>query len=48
VADGRAGMPSLFDARDDRMAPRRLALEAVDRRGGDMLWLRYRVESSAS
>jgi 2,5-diamino-6-(ribosylamino)-4(3H)-pyrimidinone 5'-phosphate reductase len=40
VADGRAGMPSLFDARDDRMAPRRLALEAVDRRGGDMLWLR--------
>ena len=43
VADGRAGMPSLFDAGDDRMAPRRLALEAVDRRGGEMLWLRYRV-----
>lgn len=44
VADGRAGMPSLFDVDGDDAAPHRLALEAVERRADDVLWLRYRVE----
>jgi len=42
VADGRVGTPALFDAAD--VTPRRLALEAVERRADDVLWLRYRVE----
>ena len=53
VADGRAGTAALFDpslrsgqALDgDGFTPRRLALEAVERRADDVLWLRYRVES---
>ena len=43
VVDGRLGTPALFDA--DQIAPRRLALESVDRRADDVLWLRYRVEA---
>jgi hypothetical protein len=42
-ADGRIGTPALFD-----VAPRRLALEAAERRADDMLWLRYRVQSAAA
>ena len=45
VADGRVGTPALFDADADDVTPRRLALEAVERRAEDVLWLRYRVES---
>jgi riboflavin biosynthesis pyrimidine reductase len=41
VADGRAGFAALFDG-DPDAAPRRLRLEAVERRDDDMLWLRYR------
>jgi len=44
VADGRAGTPALFDVDAESAVPRRLALEAVERRGDDVLWLRYRVE----
>jgi len=44
VADGRTGMPALFDV-DGDAAPRRLTLEAVERREDDVLWLRYRVEN---
>jgi 2,5-diamino-6-(ribosylamino)-4(3H)-pyrimidinone 5'-phosphate reductase len=44
VADGRIGTPALFDIEGD-VTPRRLVLEAVERRAGDVLWLRYRVES---
>ncbi|HEX8694411.1 MAG TPA: RibD family protein [Longimicrobium sp.] len=44
VADGRIGTPALFDVDGDDVAPRRLALEAVERRADDVLWLRYRVE----
>jgi riboflavin biosynthesis pyrimidine reductase len=44
VADGREGTPTLFDIDARAAAPRRLALEAIERRGDDMLWLRYRVE----
>jgi riboflavin biosynthesis pyrimidine reductase len=44
VADGRVGTPALFDVDGDDVAPRRLALESVERRADDVLWLRYRVE----
>ena len=43
VADGRIGTPTLFDDDGDDIAPRGLALEAVERRADGMLWLRYRV-----
>jgi riboflavin biosynthesis pyrimidine reductase len=43
VVDGRMGSPAVFDFTDD--APRyRLALDSVERRADDVLWLRYRVE----
>jgi 2,5-diamino-6-(ribosylamino)-4(3H)-pyrimidinone 5'-phosphate reductase len=44
VADGRVGTPALFDIGDAGVTPRRLALESVDRRSENVLWLRYRVE----
>ena len=47
VVDGRIGTPALFDVVDDDVTPWRLALEAVERRGDDLLWLRYRVESQS-
>jgi 2,5-diamino-6-(ribosylamino)-4(3H)-pyrimidinone 5'-phosphate reductase len=46
VVDGRVGTASLFDVEGDGVAPRRLALEAVERRADDVLWLRYRVASA--
>jgi riboflavin biosynthesis pyrimidine reductase len=42
IADGRIGRPTIFDLVGDA-APQRLALESVERREGDVLWLRYRV-----
>jgi 2,5-diamino-6-(ribosylamino)-4(3H)-pyrimidinone 5'-phosphate reductase len=45
VADGRIGTPTLFDVDFGDVTPRRLTLEAVERRADDVLWLRYRVES---
>lgn len=51
VADGRVGTPALFDVDDhggDGVRPWRLALEGVERRPDDVLWLRYRVETQAS
>jgi riboflavin biosynthesis pyrimidine reductase len=46
VVDGRVGTAALFDVDGDGdgVTPRRLALEAVERRADDVLWLRYRVE----
>lgn len=47
VADGRTGLAALFDVDaggDDGASPWRLALETVERRADDVLWLRYRVE----
>jgi 2,5-diamino-6-(ribosylamino)-4(3H)-pyrimidinone 5'-phosphate reductase len=44
VADGRVGTTAVFDVGGDGFAPRRLALEAVERRTGGVLWLRYRFE----
>jgi 2,5-diamino-6-(ribosylamino)-4(3H)-pyrimidinone 5'-phosphate reductase len=43
VADARIGTPALFDDDGEDIAPRGLALEAVERRADGMLWLRYRV-----
>ncbi len=48
VADRRVGTPTLLKVVVGRDAPRRLALEHVERRAGDVRWLRYRVESEAS
>ena len=45
VVDGRIGTPALFDGEADRFAPVRLALESVERRADDVLWLLYRVEA---
>jgi riboflavin biosynthesis pyrimidine reductase len=47
VADGRIGTPALFDIDGDDVTPRKLALESVERRADDMLWLRYRVEGNS-
>ena len=44
LSDGRIGTAALFDIDGDETTPHRLALEAVERRAGDVLWLRYRVE----
>jgi len=43
VVDGRMGTPALFDVEGDDVKPHRLALDAVERRADDTLWLRYRV-----
>jgi 2,5-diamino-6-(ribosylamino)-4(3H)-pyrimidinone 5'-phosphate reductase len=44
VVDGRVGTAALFDVDAADAAPRRLALDSVERRADDVLWLRYRVE----
>jgi riboflavin biosynthesis pyrimidine reductase len=44
VVDGRMGTPALFDDDGDEVTPHRLALESVERRADDVLWLRYRVD----
>jgi hypothetical protein len=41
-ADGRVGTATLFDVAGDA-APARLTLIAVERRAGDLLWLRYQI-----
>jgi len=43
LADGGIGTPSLFDARKGSGRPRYLKLLSVERRRGDLLWIRYRV-----
>ena len=48
VADGRVGTPSVFDVAGEGVTPNRLALESVERRADDVLWLRYRVEARPS
>ncbi len=42
IADGRTGTPSLFDTGPGSNA-RQLKLLSVERRRGDLLWIRYRV-----
>jgi riboflavin biosynthesis pyrimidine reductase len=48
VADGRIGTPTLFDIEGGDASPRRLALEGIERRADDILWLRYRVEGTVA
>jgi riboflavin biosynthesis pyrimidine reductase len=51
VVDGRMGTPAVFDFDGDEgpEAPRyRLALQAVEQRVDDVLWLRYHVEPAAA
>jgi 2,5-diamino-6-(ribosylamino)-4(3H)-pyrimidinone 5'-phosphate reductase len=48
VADGRMGTPAVFDVDADNVSPYRLALDAVERRADDVLWLRYHVETAAA
>jgi 2,5-diamino-6-(ribosylamino)-4(3H)-pyrimidinone 5'-phosphate reductase len=43
VADGSIGTASLFDVEDRRMPARRLKLLSMEKRGGDIVWLRYKV-----
>ncbi len=45
TVDGRIGTPALFDVEGDDVAPPRLALQSVERRADDVLWLRYSVVS---
>jgi riboflavin biosynthesis pyrimidine reductase len=45
VADGRIGTPALFDVDADQVTPRRLTLDAAERRPDNIVWLRYRVEA---
>ncbi|WP_375769594.1 RibD family protein [Archangium gephyra] len=44
VADGGIGTPSLFDAKEGRGPARALKLVSMERRKGDLLWLRYKVK----
>jgi riboflavin biosynthesis pyrimidine reductase len=44
AVDGRVGAPALFDLGGDGAVRCRLALEHVEQRADDVLWLRYRVE----
>lgn len=47
VADGSVGTPSLFDAGEGRGPVRQLRLVSLQRRPGDLVWLRYKVKRSA-
>jgi riboflavin biosynthesis pyrimidine reductase len=47
VADGRVGTPALFDVDGNDSTPHRLSLESVERREGNVLWLRYSIEKTA-
>jgi riboflavin biosynthesis pyrimidine reductase len=48
VADGRMGTPALFDVLGEDATPCRLALQSVEQRAGDVVWLRYRVDNPTS
>src|ERR1051325_193652 len=43
IADGSAGMPSLFDIEDGGMHARNLKLLSMEKRAGGIVWLRYKV-----
>jgi 2,5-diamino-6-(ribosylamino)-4(3H)-pyrimidinone 5'-phosphate reductase len=43
VADGSIGTPSLFDVEDRRAPARNLKLISIEKRPGDIVWLRYKV-----
>lgn len=46
VADGGIGTPTLFDATDGSGPGRHLKLSSIERRPGDLVWVRYRVRRS--
>jgi riboflavin biosynthesis pyrimidine reductase len=48
AVDGRLGTPALFDVNANVAVPCRLALEHVERRADDFIWLRYRVEQASA
>ena len=43
IADGSIGTATLFDVKDHRAPARTLKLMSVERRKGDVVWLRYKV-----
>jgi 2,5-diamino-6-(ribosylamino)-4(3H)-pyrimidinone 5'-phosphate reductase len=43
IADGSVGVASLFDVDDRKMPARKLKLMSLEKRSGDILWLRYKV-----
>jgi len=47
VAGGGMATPTLFDAREGPGPARRLSLLRVERRPGNLLWVRYRVARTA-
>jgi len=44
IADGMAGNASLFDVENRRAPARNLKLTSIEKRSGDILWLRYKVK----
>lgn len=44
VADGAVGTPSLFDVREGKGPARHLKLVSIEKRKGDMVWLRYKLK----
>jgi riboflavin biosynthesis pyrimidine reductase len=46
VADGRVGIASLFDVVDADAKPVQMLLEQVERRPSNIVWLRYRIDTS--
>jgi riboflavin biosynthesis pyrimidine reductase len=44
IADGGIGIPTLFDAKKGRGPMRHLKLLSVEKRKGDIVWLRYKVK----
>ena len=44
VADGRIGLPTLFDIDEDEAQPVRLQLKSIEQRPDDVLWIRYRPD----
>jgi len=44
IADGGIGTPTLFDAKKGRGPVRHLKLMSVEKRKGDIVWLRYKVK----
>ena len=43
IADGSIGTPTLFDVADGGAPARKLKLLSMEKRAGDIVWLRYRI-----
>jgi riboflavin biosynthesis pyrimidine reductase len=44
IADGGIGTPTLFDAKKGKGPARNLKLLSIEKRKGDLVWLRYKVK----